>query len=187
MYTKDIKEWSILLKSVRNFIWPYSEIGLKCMYLCPVHSQVLKTLGVALRLPATSQSGSNESLAKDPTPASTARESLYPRPATSVWVSYTHTYFKHSYIYNSFSFLVILYSTAHASLANPRVESRLIYTWITTEEHVLNLQVLDPWSSAENSISGSCQSLDSNSERSELLLQSQKHQQFPPEVEKLLN
>lgn len=31
---------------------------------------------------------------------------------------------------------------------------------------MLHLQVLDPWSSAENSISGSCQSLDSNAERS---------------------
>lgn len=28
-----------------------------------------------------------------------------------------------------------------------------------------HLQVLDPWSSAENSVSGSCQSLDSNSDR----------------------
>lgn len=31
--------------------------------------------------------------------------------------------------------------------------------------HFCPLQVLDPWSSAENSVSGSCQSLDSNSDR----------------------
>lgn len=35
----------------------------------------------------------------------------------------------------------------------------------TLQFPLCHVQVLDPWSSAENSVSGSCQSLDSNSER----------------------
>lgn len=48
-----------------------------------------------------------------------------------------------------------------------------VLSWISSSKNLLSslkfpscpTQVLDPWSSAENSVSGSCQSLDSNSDR----------------------